>query len=40
MFDEADSDFSGRNVNGSSVDGYSSTAHSILLNLLNDSSQG
>ena len=28
MFDEADSDFSGRNAAGSSVDGYSSTAHS------------
>ena len=28
MFDEADTDFSGRNAAGSSVDGYSSTAHS------------
>ena len=27
MFDEADTDFSGRNAAGSSVDGYSSTAH-------------
>ena len=26
MFDEADTDFSGRNAAGSSVDGYSSTA--------------
>ena len=30
MFDEADSDFSGRNAGSSSVDGYSSTAHSVL----------
>ena len=30
MFDEADSDFSGRNSAGSSVDGYSSTAHSSV----------
>jgi len=28
FFDEADSDFSGRNAAGSSVDGFSSTAHS------------
>ena len=28
MFDEADTDFSGRNAAGSAVDGYSSTAHS------------
>ena len=28
LFDEADTDFSGRNAAGSSVDGYSSTAHS------------
>ena len=28
FFDEADTDFSGRNAAGSSVDGYSSTAHS------------
>ena len=27
LFDEADTDFSGRNAAGSSVDGYSSTAH-------------
>ena len=28
LFDEADTDFSGRNKAGSSVDGFSSTAHS------------
>ena len=28
MFDEADTDFAGRNAAGSAVDGYSSTAHS------------
>ena len=28
MFDEADTDFSGRNAAGSAVDGYSTTAHS------------
>src|SRR5210317_191708 len=28
LFDEADTDFSGRNAAGSSVDGFSSTAHS------------
>ena len=41
MFDEADSDFSGRNAGGSSVDGYSSTAHSsqLIQAVLNDSSQ-
>ena len=39
MFDEADSDFSGRNAGGSSVDGYSSTAHSgTNPAVLNDSS--
>ena len=27
LFDEADTDFSGRNKEGSSVDGFSSTAH-------------
>ena len=41
MFDEADTDFSGRNAAGSSVDGYSSTAHSASPNnnpgALNDS---
>ena len=41
MFDEADSDFSGRNAAGSSVDGYSSTAHSgANPAVLNDSSPG
>jgi len=41
MFDEADSDFSGRNAAGSSVDGYSSTAHSgSNPAVLNDGSPG
>ena len=41
MFDEADTDFSGRNAAGSSVDGYSSTAHSgTNPNVLNDSPAG
>ena len=41
MFDEADTDFSGRNAAGSSVDGYSSTAHSgTNPAVLNDSSPG
>ena len=41
FFDEADSDFSGRNAAGSSVDGYSSTAHSgANPAVLNDSSPG
>ena len=41
MFDEADSDFSGRNAAGSSVDGFSSTAHSgANPAVLNDSSPG
>jgi hypothetical protein len=41
MFDEADTDFSGRNAAGSSVDGYSSTAHSgANPSVLNDSSPG
>ena len=43
FFDEADTDFSGRNGGGSSVDGYSSTVHSGSLNnnqgALNDSLQ-
>ena len=41
FFDEADTDFSGRNAAGSAVDGYSSTAHSASPNnnpgALNDS---
>ena len=38
MFDEADTDFSGRNAGGSSVDGYSSTAQtSTNSTVLNDS---
>ena len=41
FFDEADTDFSGRNAAGSSVDGYASTAHSASPNnnpgALNDS---
>ena len=41
MFDEADTDFSGRNAAGSAVDGYSSSAHSASPNnnpgALNDS---
>ena len=41
MFDEADTDFSGRNAAGSSVDGYSSTAHAgTNPAVLNDSSPG
>ena len=41
MFDEADSDFSGRNAAGSSVDGYSSTAQAgTNPAVLNDSSPG
>jgi len=41
MFDEADSDFSGRNAAGSSVDGYSETAHSgTNPKVLNDSPAG
>ena len=41
FFDEADSDFSGRNAAGSSVDGYSSTAHSgSNPAVLNDGSPG
>ena len=41
MFDEADTDFSGRNAAGSSVDGYSSTAQAgTNPAVLNDSSPG
>ena len=41
LFDEADTDFSGRNAAGSSVDGYSSTAHAgTNPSVLNDSSPG
>ena len=41
MFDEADSDFSGRNAAGSSVDGYSTTAHAgDNPGVLNDGSPG
>ena len=41
LFDEADSDFSGRNAAGSSVDGYSSTAHAgSNPGVLNDGSPG
>ena len=41
MFDEADTDFSGRNAAGSSVDGFSSTAHSgANPAVLNDGSPG
>jgi len=41
MFDESDTDFSGRNAAGSSVDGYSSTAHAgTNPAVLNDSSPG
>ena len=41
FFDEADSDFSGRNAAGSSVDGYSSTAQAgTNPAVLNDSSPG
>ena len=38
FFDEADTDFSGRNAAGSSVDGYSSTANVTNPAVLNDSS--
>jgi hypothetical protein len=41
LFDEADSDFSGRNAAGSSVDGFSSTAHDgTNPEVLNDSPAG
>ena len=41
LFDEADTDFSGRNKAGSAVDGYSSTAHSgTNPEVLNDSPAG
>ena len=41
MFDEADTDFSGRNAAGSSVDGYSTTANSgTNPSVLNDSPVG
>jgi hypothetical protein len=41
MFDEADTDFSGRNAAGSSVDGYSSSANSgTNPGALNDSPAG
>jgi len=41
LFDEADTDFSGRNAAGSSVDGFSSTAHSgTNPEVLNDSPAG
>ena len=41
MFDEADTDFSGRNAAGSAVDGYSTTAHSgANPSVLNDASPG
>jgi hypothetical protein len=41
LFDEADSDFSGRNKAGSAVDGYSTTAHSgTNPEVLNDSPAG
>ena len=41
MFDEADSDFSGRNAAGSSVDGFSSTAQAgTNPSVLNDGSPG
>jgi len=41
LFDEADTDFSGRNKTGSSVDGFSSTAHSgTNPEVLNDSPAG
>ena len=41
MFDEADTDFSGRNAAGSSVDGFSSTAHSgTNPEVLNDTPAG
>ena len=41
LFDEADTDFSGRNKAGSSVDGFSSTAHSgTNPEVLNDTPAG
>jgi hypothetical protein len=41
LFDEADTDFSGRNAAGSAVDGFSSTAHSgTNPEVLNDSPAG
>ena len=41
LFDEADTDFSGRNATGSAVDGFSSTAHSgTNPGVLNDASPG
>ena len=41
FFDEADTDFAGRNAAGSSVDGYSSTAHAgTNPGVLNDGSPG
>ena len=41
LFDEADTDFSGRNKEGSSVDGFSSTAHAgTNPKLLNDNPAG
>ena len=41
LFDEADSDFSGRNKAGSAVDGYSTTAHAgTNPEVLNDSPAG
>ena len=41
LFDEADSDFSGRNKTGSAVDGYSTTAHAgTNPEVLNDSPAG
>jgi hypothetical protein len=41
FFDEADTDYSGRNAAGSSVDGYSSTAHAgTNPGVLNDGSPG
>ena len=41
MFDEADTDFSGRNATGSAVDGFSTTAHAgTNPSVLNDGSPG
>ena len=41
LFDEADTDFSGRNKAGSAVDGFSTTAHSgTNPEVLNDASPG
>ena len=41
MFDEADTDFSGRNATGSAVDGFSTTAHAgTNPGVLNDGSPG